>query len=264
MASYRDYNELAPEERRNRRNGVIAVVCIYLLLLIFFRTCGLKHMVPPPPEYGIELDMSGGGGGGSAQVSNTRSDQPAATNAAPSQPKAAPRVSTQRTEATPKVTADQPKTNTTAQAEPTVTQPTVNENALFKKKPGGSTGSGTGSGSGQGSGEGPGSGSGSGGGVGSGSGQGTGDFWLDGRPVVFKAYPKAKENTSGKVIVEFRADRDGKVIYAKAGVRGTTINDVALWAECERAAKSSRFKEAKDEDTPAEQRGKITYRFVIR
>ena len=262
MASYRDYNELAPEERRNRRNGIIAVVCIYLLLFIFFRTCGLKHMVPPPPEYGIELDMSGGGGGGSAQVSNTRSDQPAATNAAPSQPKAAPRVSTQRTEATPKVTADQPKTNTTAQAEPTVTQPTVNENALFKKKPGGSTGSGTGSGSGQGSGTGVGSGSGSGGGSGSGSGQGTGDFWLGGRPVVYKARPNGGENKSGDIVVIFRADKEGNVIYAKAGGRGTTINDTALWEECERAAKKSKFK-AK-EDAPVEQQGKITYHFVTR
>jgi len=261
MASYRDYNELTPEGRRNRRDGIIAVVCLYLMLLFFFRTCGLKHMVPPPPEYGIELDMSGGGGGGSAQVSNSRPDQPAASNSAPSQPKAAPRVSTQRTESTPKVTSDQPKTNTTAKAEPTVTQPTVNENALFKKKPGGSTGSGTGTGAGQGSGEGSGSGSGSGGGSGGGTGVGQGDFWLDGRPVVYKAYPKGGENLSGLVIVEFRADKDGNVIYAKAGARGTTINDAALWTECERAAKLSKFKPK--EDAPAEQRGTIRYRFVV-
>ncbi|MBP5396027.1 MAG: hypothetical protein J6Y34_03440, partial [Bacteroidales bacterium] len=202
------------------------------------------------------------GGGGSAQVSNTRSDQPANTSPAPSQPKAAPRVSTQRTEATPKVTTDQPKTNTTAQAEPTVTQPTVNENALFKKKKGGSTGSGSGSGTGQGSGEGPGSGSGSGGGDGNGSGQGKGDFWLDGRPVVYKARPNGGENKSGVIVVDFRADKDGNVIYAKAGGRGTTINDAALWAECERAAKLSKFK-AK-EDAPAEQQGTIRYRFVLR
>ena len=262
MENYRTYDYETPEERRYRMVAAVVVVVVYLLLFLFFIAAGLKHQVPPPPEYGIELDMSGGGGGGSAQVSNTRSDQPANTSPAPSQPKAAPRVSTQRTEATPKVTTDQPKTNTTAQAEPTVTQPTVNENALFKKKKGGSTGSGSGSGTGQGSGEGPGSGSGSGGGVGSGSGQGTGDFWLDGRPVVFKAYPKGGENISGWVIVEFRADKDGNVIYAKAGVRGTTINDSELWAECERAAKLSKFK-AKD-DAPAEQRGTIRYRFVVR
>lgn len=262
MASYRDYNETAPEERRNRMSGSIAVVCIYLLLFIFFRTCGLKHMVPPPPEYGIELDMSGGGGGGASVAENRPSDAAPSSQPTPRAQASAPRVSTQRTEATPKVTADQPKTNTTTQPEQTATQPTVNENALFKKKPGGSTGSGSGSGSGQGSGTGVGSGSGSGGGAGSGSGQGTGDFWLDGRPVVYKAYPKARENTSGLVIVEFRADKDGNVIYAKAGGRGTTINDAALWAECERAAKMSKFKSK--EDAPAEQQGTIRYRFVVR
>lgn len=243
-------------------SGSIAVVCIYLLLFVFFRTCGLKHMVPPPPEYGIELDMSGGGGGGASVAENRPSDAAPAAQPTPRTQTAAPRVSTQRTEATPKVTADQPKTTTTTQTTPAEPQPTVNENALFKKKPGGSTGSGSGSGSGQGSGTGVGIGSGSGGGVGSGSGQGTGDFWLDGRPVVNKAYPKARENTSGLVIVEFRADKEGKVIYAKAGVRGTTINDSELWAECERAAKLSTFK-AKD-DAPAEQRGTIRYKFVVR
>ncbi len=243
-------------------SGSIAVVCIYLLLFIFFRTCGLKHMVPPPPEYGIELDMSGGGGGGASVAENRPSDAAPSSQPTPRALASAPRVSTQRTEATPKVTADQPKTNTTTQPEQTATQPTVNENALFKKKKGGSTGTGTGSGTGQGSGEGPGSGSGSGGGVGSGSGAGQGEFYLDGRPVVYKAYPKARENTDGLVIVEFRADKEGNVIYAKAGVRGTTINDSELWAECERAAKMSKFK-AKD-DAPAEQRGTIRYKFVVR
>ncbi len=107
-----------------------------------------------------------------------------------------------------------------------------------------------------------GTGSGSGSGIGSGIGAGTGNFWLDGRPVVYKAYPKYSEKASGIVVVEFRADKEGNVIYAKAGARGTTINDTTLWAECEKAAKKSKFK-AK-EDAPAEQRGTIRYRFVAR
>lgn len=104
--------------------------------------------------------------------------------------------------------------------------------------------------------------SGTGSGSGSSVGTGTGDFWLDGRPVICKAYPKYSENASGIVVVEFSADRDGNVKYAKAGARGTTINDAALWAECEKAAKKSKFK-AK-EDAPDEQRGTIRYRFVVR
>ena len=123
----------------------------------------------------------------------------------------------------------------------------INETELLKKKPGNKYyGTGRGSGSG----------------IDTDAGAGIGDFWLDGRPVICKAYPKARENTSGIVVVEFRADRNGNVIYAKAGARGTTINDAALWAECERAAKLSKFK-AK-EDAPTEQRGTIRYRFVVR
>ena len=256
------YQEESPEEKRNRIAAVVSVACVYLLLFLFFILGGLKYQVPPPPEYGIELDMSGGGGGGASVAENRPSDAAPSSQPTPRAQASAPRVSTQRTEATPKVTADQPKTNTTTQPEQTATQPTVNENALFKKRPGGSTGSGSGSGTGQGSGTEVGSGSGSGGGAGSGSGQGTGDFWLDGRPVIYKARPNGGENKSGVIVVDFRADKDGNVIYAKAGGRGTTINDAALWAECERAAKLSKFK-AK-EDAPAEQQGTIRYRFVVR
>ena len=262
MANYRTYDHETPDEQRNRMVAIVVVVAVYLLLFLFFIAAGLKHQVPPPPEYGIELDMSGGGGGGASVAENRPSDAAPAAQPTPRTQTAAPRVSTQRTEATPKVTADQPKTTTTSPTTPAETQPAVNENALFKKKTGGSSGSGTGSGSGQGSGTGAGSGTGSGGGTGAGTGAGIGDFWLDGRPVVTKAYPKARDNTSGLVIVEFRADPEGDVVYAKAGVRGTTINDAELWAECERAAKLSKFK-AK-EDAVSEQKGTIRYRFVIR
>ena len=95
-----------------------------------------------------------------------------------------------------------------------------------------------------------------------GTGAGNGEFFLDGRPVVKKAYPKARVNTSGLVIVEFHADPEGNVVYTKAGVRGTTINDAELWAECERAAKQSKFKAKVD--AVSEQKGTIRYRFVSR
>ena len=64
------------------------------------------------------------------------------------------------------------------------------------------------------------------------------------------------------MIVEFRADPEGRVIYAKAGARGTTINDAALWKECERAALLSRFKSKAD--AAAEEKGTIRYKFVTR
>ncbi len=252
---YKEYNE-EPAPKRNQYLAVTVVAVLYVLLFVFFLTAGLKFQLPPPPEYGIELDMSGGGGGGSASsvTPNPRPTEP--------QPAAKPaesaKVSTQKVETTAKVVPAQAKATPTAtKVQEAPAEPVVNQAALFKKKPGGSTGNGTGTGTG--SGMGPGSGSGSGGGSGAGTGSGAGDFWLDGRPVVHKAYPEAPDNMNGIIVVEFRADKDGNVVYAKAGVKGTTISDVALWKKCEQAAKQSKFKAKNDALT--EEKGTISYRF---
>lgn len=260
--AYFQENDTRPEEKRRQTIAVVSALGVYVLLFVFFIVGGLKFQVPPPPEYGIELDMSGGGGGG-ASAESPRPQEAEPTPKATPQPATTPKVSTQKTEQTAKVVPDQTNAKPSeTKVQETTPQPQVNQAALFKKKLGGATSGGNGGGSGIGSGNGPGSGSGYGGGNGKGNGKGEGDFWLDGRPVVHKEFPKAPENVSGKIIVEFRADREGNVIYAKAGVRGTTINDAALWAECESAAKRSKFKSKSD--AAAEEKGTITYKFVVR
>lgn len=251
MVSYKATAE-KKEETKNRFMAIVTVVVVYVLMFICFIFLGLSYQVPPPPEYGIEVDMSGGGGGGSSgSIASTTT-----TQTQTSQP--AQKIATQKTESTTAVPSGQEQ-NVQPKAEPA---PTVNENALFKSraKQGGG-GEGSGQGSGIGSGIGPGSGSGSGGGSGAGYGSGDGDFWLDGRPVIKKAFPKSKNNLEGLVVVEFRADKNGTVIYAKAGVKGTTISDVDVWRECEKAAKESKFKAKAD--AAAEEKGIIRYRFVI-
>jgi hypothetical protein len=89
-----------------------------------------------------------------------------------------------------------------------------------------------------------------------------GDFFLEGRPVINKVFPKTENNMEGTVIVEFRADKGGNVVYAKAGGKGTSINDQQIWEECERAAIRSKFK-AKP-DAQVEEKGLIRYRFFIK
>jgi hypothetical protein len=42
---------------------------------------------------------------------------------------------------------------------------------------------------------------------------------------------------TGKVVVDIRVDKDGNVIQATAGARGTTITDAALLQKCEDAVK---------------------------
>ncbi|HPX59740.1 MAG: hypothetical protein ACOXZH_01340 [Bacteroidales bacterium] len=236
-------------QKKNKIIAIVSVVVVYILMFFCFMFLGLTHQVPPPPEYGIEVDMSGGGGGGS---SGSENQSTTSTSTAQS----ANRFATQRTEETSSIATG--KNQQTTQA----TTPTINEDALFKRRTTqGTGGQGTGQGTGEGSGIGPGSGSGSGGGSGAGYGTGDGDFWLDGRPVIKKAFPKSKNNLEGLVIVEFRADKEGNVIYVKAGVKGTTILDVDIWKECEKAAKESKFKSKSDAAT--EEKGIIRYRFVI-
>lgn len=177
--------------------------------------------------------------------------------------------------------------NTTAVKQPTQpaapVQPVVNQNALYKKKsnndgttgkPGnqgredGKTGSGnyggtgTGKGTGDGSGTGSGSGSGSGSGIGSGTGGGTGSgisFDLGGRTVRSLQKPFYNSPEQGKIVVSIKVNKQGKVTYAAAGAKGTTISEIGLRQQAENAALKTVF--AADANAPDEQTGTITYNF---
>ena len=249
------------EEGEDKKYKILALgisILLHAIVLVCFIFLGLKHQVPPPPEYGIEIDM-GGGGGGTHHVANSSSQ------AAPQE-----KLLTQdqeETTALPSSRKNMPqpvKTNrTTNVTEPTPSEepaPTINQNALFQKRNTNNSGTGTGSGSGSGIGSGSGSGIGSGNGSGVGNSDGDG-FFLNGRPVIKKAFPKSKNNLNGIVIVEFRANPEGKVVYAKAGVRGTTITAPHVWEACEEAARNSLFQSKANAN--AEERGTITYRFVL-
>src|SRR5690606_38991976 len=67
---------------------------------------------------------------------------------------------------------------------------------------------------------------------------------------------------SGKVVVEIRVDKNGNVIAAKAGARGTTLPDRDLWDKCENAALGSRFNTL--ESAPETQIGYITFNFKVK
>jgi outer membrane biosynthesis protein TonB len=162
-------------------------------------------------------------------------------------------------------------------------QPVVNQNALYKKKsnndgttgkPGnqgredGKTGSGnyggtgTGKGTGDGSGTGSGSGSGSGSGIGSGTGGGVGSGIsadLGGRPARSFGKPFYNSPEQGKIVVSIKVNKQGKVTYAAAGAKGTTISEIGLRQQAENAARKTVF--APDDNAPDEQRGTITYNF---
>jgi outer membrane biosynthesis protein TonB len=164
-------------------------------------------------------------------------------------------------------------------------QPVVNQNALYKKKKNSSDGTtgkpgnqgredgtaasgnyggtGTGKGTGNGSGTGPGTGSGSGSGTGDGKGGGIGNgvsYDLGGRKAASLQKPLYNSDDQGVVVVSIKVNKLGKVTYASAGAKGTTISELGLRKQAENAALHTVF--SPDENAPDEQRGTITYKFV--
>lgn len=157
-----------------------------------------------------------------------------------------------------------------------INDPVINPVALYKKKSGvkgGSEGE-TGKAGDQGHQQGtlysknhygdPGSGGGTGGGSGSGSGSGDGrgtSFELNGR--ISKVLPKPEYNIreQGTVVVKIWVDKQGNVTKAEAGAKGTTTTNVELFKRAVAAARKAKF--SQNSNAPEEQKGTITYHFVL-
>ncbi|MFN5771897.1 energy transducer TonB, partial [Flavobacterium sp.] len=121
---------------------------------------------------------------------------------------------------------------------------------------------GGGNGPGNGTGTGPGSGSGSGGGNGSGNGRGNGPgYELAGRRALNKPQPAYTCNEEGTVVVQITVDKNGNVIDAKPGARGTTNSASCLASQAKIAALQTKW--TASPDGAERQVGKITYNFKL-
>lgn len=152
---------------------------------------------------------------------------------------------TQDQDEAPEVVTGKPNTKPT----PTVTTPTedvdpnptkVNNDAIYKGKKNNGTGGGDGTGKtpgNQGSGDGdPNSGNYGTGTAGMGSGSGGGvALNLTGRKFLIKPNIRDDGQTQGKIVVEIKVDKNGTVIEANAGYRGTTLSNIGLWRKCEQS-----------------------------
>jgi len=166
----------------------------------------------------------------------------------------------------------EPKKTTTAAIK--INDPVVNPNALFKKKnKGGSEGE-TGKPGDQGHPDGsmtaknhygtPGSGDGTGTGFGKGTGVGNGSgasFDLSGRTAKYLPKPDYTIREQGTVVVRIWVSKEGLVTRAEAGARGTTTSSDALFKLATKAAMKAKF--SPNTNAPEEQKGSITYHFVL-
>ena len=231
--------------------GLIVSIVAHGLLILCLLLMGLRYPDPPPPELGVEMDMgefsdvgtdsehaAEGGEDLSSESSYANDDNNELTQQSEDVPL------TSKKTPSPTKNKKKPKDNVKPQSEETK----IDQNALFtkgrvKKGSGGSTGVGEGSGKGS-------------GGEGGGSGI---SFSLAGRGSKSLPLPTATSSENGSIVVEIRVDQEGNVVFAKAGVRGTTLWDTNLWRRCEQAAKKSKF--TAKPDAPELDPGTITYIF---
>ncbi|MES2747458.1 MAG: energy transducer TonB [Bacteroidota bacterium] len=126
---------------------------------------------------------------------------------------------------------------------------------------GGGTGGGTGTGNGTGTGAGSGSGSGGGNGSGNGLGNGSG-YSLGNRKALTKPAPAYNCNEEGWVVVQITVDKNGNVVEAKPGARGTTNTANCLASQARIAAMKTKWEPSPD--GAEKQVGTIKYNFSLK
>ncbi len=86
-------------------------------------------------------------------------------------------------------------------------------------------------------------------------------FSLSGRQAGTLEKPVCDIQDQGKVVVEIRVNRAGKVVSAVPGVKGTTTHNRSLWEAARKAAETQNFD--KKSNAPEVQKGTITYNFIL-
>ncbi|MGB5356487.1 MAG: energy transducer TonB [Eudoraea sp.] len=94
-----------------------------------------------------------------------------------------------------------------------------------------------------------------------GSGSGTGGYGLNGRSIKNKGKVQQECNEEGRVVVEITVDRNGKVIQATPGVKGTTNTDPCLLEPARRTAFMHQWNS--DSKAPSQQKGFVVVNFKL-
>jgi hypothetical protein len=94
-----------------------------------------------------------------------------------------------------------------------------------------------------------------------GSGSGTGGYGLNGRSLVNKGKVPQECNESGRVVVKIVVDRNGKVVSAEPGVRGTTNNNPCLLEPAKKTAFMHKWN--LDSNAPSQQVGFVVVNFKL-
>ena len=254
-------------QEKNSRNGVIGTILFHLLLLLIFIQFGMTYQDPPEENAGGMVINFGttDEGMGDVQPSSTENSSSSenTTQSETTRPSAAQENALTTTEETVETNASQnnttaQQTTTQQQAEPTVNENLTNASNALNNSSNNSTSDGNSNTNGnQGD---PNGNPNSNNYVGGGSGNGV-DFSLAGRSMVKVKKPNNPTQEDGKVVVEIVVDKNGKVIRATPGARGSSTTNPTLYQIAKEAALEARFNVKADD--MAEQKGTMTFVFIL-
>ncbi|RZL17686.1 MAG: energy transducer TonB [Pedobacter sp.] len=148
--------------------------------------------------------------------------------------------------------------NTSTEQKPS--KPVVNQNALYKGKSNKGTGSGDGTGNTPGN-QGDKDGDPLANNYGEG-GSGFGEKPIPIRNFVNFVPPKDNGQKTGKIAIRLKFSKDGTIIDAVPGVKGTTLNDRELWQKCKDAIMAARL--SASDLGPEVQMGVVTINFKVK
>ncbi|SDE92522.1 outer membrane transport energization protein TonB [Pricia antarctica] len=94
-----------------------------------------------------------------------------------------------------------------------------------------------------------------------GSGSGTGGYGLNGRSLASKGAVKQECNEEGRVVVKIVVDRNGNVVSAQPGVKGTTNNSPCLLDPAKKTAFKHKWNQ--DSNAPSQQVGFVVVNFKL-
>ena len=248
---------------KNKRKAIIGTVLFHIGLLLCFIFMGLTYQIPPPIEEGITINFGYQDfGSGSEQPEQIVEEQEITPQETVNNNPVVEDISTQDIEETPttklKEQLEKPKeVNKIEEKKP---EPVVNTKALYPgKKQNNSNSQGISEGQGdQGSQDGdPNSNAYTGGGTGT---NGIA-YQLGGRTIAEIKKPNYDSQQQGKVVVTIRVDRNGKVISATPGAKGSTTTNAYLYSKAKEAALKTTFEA--NTTAPEIQVGTIIYNFKL-
>lgn len=247
-----------------QRYGLIGTILFHLLLLLVFLLFGLKTPVPIPQEsIAINFGTSDEGSGEiqPEEISASQVNEPAQNTPEPVKSNPMPAVTDAVTQDNSDALPASEKETEQVVETPKEPERQVNQKALFPGKKNtqssnsseGETGKAGDQGDPDGSKEATSHTGGAGGGD---------SYDLGSRKALQKIKPKYECQETGKVVVTIHVDRQGNVVKATGGGRGTTNSAACLVTRAQEAAMKTKWEA--DADAPELQIGRIVYNFELK